>query len=224
MYVNSIDDHEDEERRMQSFRRRFVNLDWTNCWLNSCLQLILAALDHSKSVLAFTSELGLELLRLQSSEPEFALDATNVKQIIVTAEDTRIATRLSELQEEITDIIQLNARIATVEKSRLNLLHGQQCVRDLFLCLGGNVLNWPDVFSHFGFNITSSTSCDGCGTVNCQEILQSYLEIEVPSENGDLSEYLGYQLNTSELVGLICKGSCNKMIQVEKQMRISERD
>ena len=219
LFVSNSDN--DEAIRMHSFKRRFLNLDWTNCWLNSCLQLILSALDHSNSVHAFTSELGQELLRLQRSEPEFALDAANVKQIIVTAEDTRIATRLSELQEEIADRIQLNARIADVEKLRLNLLHGQQCVRDLFVCLNENVMNWPDVFSHFGFNVTTSFSCDGCGTANSHDILQSYVEFEVPPENADLSEYLGYQYNTSELVGVKCESSCNKMVQKEKRMRIS---
>ena len=115
----------------------------------------------------------------------------------------------------------MNARIVAVEKLRLNLLDGQQCIRHLFICLNENVLNWPDVFSHFGFNITTSTSCDGCGTVNSHDTLQSYVEFEVPSENGDLSECLGYQYNTSELIGQICKSSCNKMVQVEKRMRLS---
>ena len=44
----------------------------------------------------------------------------------------------------------------------------------------------------------------------------------IPYENGDLSECLGYQYNTSELIGKICKSStCNKMVQVEKRMRLS---
>ena len=51
----------------QSFRRHFNNLDMATCWLNSCLQLILTAMDHSLSTASFTSELGKELSFLQNS-------------------------------------------------------------------------------------------------------------------------------------------------------------
>ena len=30
------------------FRRKFKNLDMATCWLNACLQLVLAALDHKE--------------------------------------------------------------------------------------------------------------------------------------------------------------------------------
>ena len=52
---------------VQVFKRMFSNLDQTTCWLNSCLQLILNAMDHSDCKLSWTSELGKELSRLQST-------------------------------------------------------------------------------------------------------------------------------------------------------------
>ena len=62
----------------QIFRRKFLNLDMTACWLNSSLQLLLNAMDHSESKELWNSELGEELLQLQKNQ-NFPLDATLVK-------------------------------------------------------------------------------------------------------------------------------------------------
>ena len=56
------------------------------------------------------------------------LDPGRVKNIIVTAEDTRIATRLSELSFEIDDQELLERRTRAVKNLWLNLISGQQCV------------------------------------------------------------------------------------------------
>ena len=105
---------------------------------------------------------------------------------------------------------------------RLNLKSGQQCVRDFFLCLSENFVNWPDVYSYFGFNITHSTSCDGCGNVNSHQTLQSYLELEVPPEDSKLSDYVGYFFNTSELIGVYCEHGCRKIVQAEKRSKLTD--
>ena len=91
------------------FRRNFKNPDLATCWLNSCLQMVLAAIDHSNPPIHFTSELGMELLKLQNSK-ENTLDPTTAKDIIVTTENTRIAIQLSELQNDIVDKEQLEGR------------------------------------------------------------------------------------------------------------------
>ena len=39
------------------FRRKFDNRDMATCWLNSCLQLVLAAMDHNADQIIFNSEL-----------------------------------------------------------------------------------------------------------------------------------------------------------------------
>ena len=91
----------------QSFQRKFKNIDMATCWLNSCLQLVLTAMDNFITPGSSISELGTELLRLQSSEPNIPLDPSIVKHIIVTAEDTRIAMRLSDLSTDKLDQDQL---------------------------------------------------------------------------------------------------------------------
>ena len=57
-------------QRPDQFKRKFDNPDSATCWLNSCLQLILIAMDYDESTQVFNSELGRELLELQSKECE----------------------------------------------------------------------------------------------------------------------------------------------------------
>ena len=71
-----------------SFQWRFMNLDNETCWLNACLQLVLTAIDHSTSSVRFSSDLGLQLNALSSSDGSYPLDATAVKHILVATEDT----------------------------------------------------------------------------------------------------------------------------------------
>ena len=91
----------------------------------------------------FNSELGQELLRLQSCSKHQLLDATLFKDINVTAEDVRIATRLSELSYAILDKKLLTAQSRQIANLRLDLGNGQQCVRDFFICLNENLISLP---------------------------------------------------------------------------------
>ena len=90
---------------VSSFSRRFNNPDMATCWLNSCLQLLLTAIDYEELTVehSLTSELGQELLRLHFLSSKEPLDPTCVKDIIVTSEDTRIAMRISELTNDVID-------------------------------------------------------------------------------------------------------------------------
>ena len=205
----------------QSFRRHFKNIDMATCWLNSCLQLILTAMDHTSSSTDFTSELGKELLFLHNSEQNKSLNPTTIKNIVVTAEDTRIATRLSELAADIDDQDQLATQSRAIENLRLNLISGQQCVRDFFLCLEENLINWPDVYACFGFKLTHSTICCSCNHGNQSQTTQMYVEIPVPQDNSNLNDKVEEQLNTSTLVGLHCENLCEKFVQAEKSSKLT---
>ena len=163
----------------QPFKRRFKNIDMSSCWLNSCLQLLLTAFDHSSSHVSLNSELGNELKRLQIDESARSLDPTTVKNILVSTEDTRILLKISELELEIDDQIELQHHIDVIHRMRLDLYSGQQCVKDFFLCLSENALSWPDVCSSFNFKITHSTECLACHHLNTYETTQLYIEIPV---------------------------------------------
>ena len=195
-----------------------------SCWLNSCLQLILTAMDYSFSPSSLTSDLGKELLRLQSIKPDMALDPSTIKNIIVTAEDTRVATRLSEVSIEFLDQRQLDNQMKAIEEMRLDLITGQQCVRDFFLCINENVLNWPDVYSSFGFKLTHSTSCCACKNVNQSETTQIYLEIPVPPDNSNLNDYIESYFNSSSLIGLQCENVCDNFLPAEKRSQLTKSD
>jgi hypothetical protein len=84
-----------------SFSRRMRNPDLSSCWLNACLQLILAGFDHSTQDLQFASELGKEMIKMHNLNSNFCIDPTIVKDLLVYTEDTRIALRKSELINEI---------------------------------------------------------------------------------------------------------------------------
>ena len=149
-----------------------------------------------------------------------SLDPTGVKDIIVTSEDTRILLRISELESEINDQDLLAHRIARVHDLRLNLHYGQQCVRDFFICLQENVLDWPDVCSILNFKITQSSTCLGCGHFYESETIQMHIEIDVPPDDAHLNEYVEEFFNISDLVGVRCD-ACKKFVQKEKRSRLT---
>ena len=192
------------------------------CWLNAYLQLILAALDHKEPSFDISSELEYELIALKINEEGGSLIPTNVKNIIVTAEDTRIATRISELSAEIDDQIQLQNQIRQVKDKHLNLISGQQCVRDFFICLQENNFSWPDVCSPFTFRLTHSTKCCVCDHITNSETTEMYVDIPVPPENSNLSEYVSNSLCASYLVEKKCEDGCQQYVQAEKSTKISE--
>ena len=167
------------------------------CWLNSCLQMLLSALDQNSNDHLFNSELGLELQRLQLNLFGGSLDPTIVKDIIVTCEDTRIATRLSELQSEIFDPAELERQSNLIQSFRLNLRSGQQCVRDFFVLLNENLLNWPDVYNYFAFQMVTSTTCVSCGKRSESESTQIYEEMPVPRDGSNLKCYVEQFFNGS---------------------------
>ena len=201
------------------FRRKCMNVDYETCWLNYCLQLVLTAMDHSASPLSFDSELGEELIRLNSSEQDILNPATT-KIIIVGAEDTRIALRISELETEIDDEDQLEYRVKAVRKLRHDLLHGQQCIRDFFLCMQENMESWPDVCSIFNFKLINSTTCCGCNHHFESESVHMYVEMDLPSNNSSLSESVENYFCTSNLSAWTCN-NCKNNCQSEKRTEIS---
>ena len=223
---DSIDDNQispkgSNTRPLNPFRRKFRNQDSTTCWLNSCLQLLLTLMDYSDSSDSFTSELGYELMQLKQNLLTDILDPTAVKYIIVTSEDTRIATRLSQLANELTDPRELEKRSKAIENARIDLSSGQQCVRDFFLCLQANFLNWPDIWLSLVFDITHSSTCSSCNRVQSSETRQMFLELPVPPANSSLSDHIDEYFNNSYMVGVFCD-VCQNLVQVEKSSRMTK--
>ena len=207
---NSSHTRKKSEQKNKTFARKIRNPDMATCWLNSCLQLILTALDYDEyTTMTFNSELGQELLSLQSSSKTKILDPSILKDIIVNAEDVRVATRLSELSYQIFDKKQLNEQSNQIKNVRLDLKNGQQCVRDFFICLNENLVSWPDVYSQFSFRLTHSTVCSSCQCRIQSETNQLYLELSVPPNGSDLKTCIEELLNEGSNVGCYCEEGCN---------------
>ena len=195
------------------------------CWLNSCLQLVLTALEYDEyTQQGFNSELGKELLTLQSKAKTDTLDPTNVKDIVVAAEDVRVATRLSDLSYQIINKDELEEQSNRIRNLHLDLGRGQQCVRDFFICLGENLVNWPDVYSQFSFVLTNSTVCSLCNYRNSYETNQLYLEIPVPPNGSDLKNYVEEVFNEGASVLRHCRDRCNILSQKIERAELNNSD
>ena len=197
-------------------RRRFRNPDMSTCWLNSCLQLVLSGFDHSPEK-NFESELGLLIDELVNRESREGIDPTDIKNIVIFAEDMRIARRKSEVIHEIQDKKQLSKALDNIDQMYLNLKNGQQCVRDFFICLNENMENWMDVYKIFNFTTINLSTCKACGHQSESEQCQIYLEIDVPPNNFNLSEYVEQTLNDGEVVEYHCEDGCKRRYQADKR-------
>ena len=94
-------------------------------------------------------------------------------------------------------------------------------MRDFFLCLNENVMDWPDVFSSFGFDIIHSTKCSSCKHVNQSVTTQIYVELQVPPDGSNLNDSIEEFFNASSLVGIFCENGCQQFVQAEKSSNIS---
>ena len=70
-----------------------------------------------------------------------SIDPTTIKNILSEAEDTRVALKISDYQALINDNELLKRRIDGVRDTYFDLQQGQQCIRDLFICLHENCIN-----------------------------------------------------------------------------------
>ena len=103
---------------------------------------------------------------------------------------------------------------------RFDLSDGQQCARDLFMCLKVNEASWPEVCSLLAFKLKHSSFCDSCGYSVIRETSQTYLEIPVPPNDSNLNDYLEDIFNQSELVSVKCEEGCNKVVQKQRRSQL----
>ena len=106
----------------------------------------------------------------------------------------------------------------------MNLRNGQQCVRDFFLCLNENLVNWPDVFSLFSFKLTHSSECSTCKHRNVFETTQLYVEIPVPPNNSNLKHHVEDFFSERSQYGSYCDEGCNAFSEKSKWTSITSLD
>ena len=137
----------------------------------------------------------------------------------MAAEDPRVSLRISELESEIDNLFELQHQVEFVKRLRLDLLSGQQCVKDFFICLKENETSWPDVCSSFNFKMINSVECCACKDLTTYETTELFLEIPVPPDNSKLNEYVEEVFNIGELQGIHCE-ACHRFGQKEKRSKL----
>ena len=185
-----------------------------SCWLNTCLHLILTALDYTELAIEFFSELGLELMKIKKST---LIDPTNVKDIIVFTEDTRIASEKSKVMSQVQDKEETRRKLCQIDKTYLNLRTGQHCIRDFFICLEENFSDWIDLHTFLSLKTIDSTCCTKCNKENVVELNSVYVEMDVPPDGSSLSQYVEKHFNESYFVDYKCE-RCNSKSGAEKQI------
>ena len=200
------------------FKRSFLNVDASTCWLNSCLQLVLMAVDRVEDTSCFLTELELELLRMRDNCSD-SIDPRPFKSIFTSTEDLRISKQLSEVTSSERNQATEDAERMILSR-RVNLGAGEQCVRDFFLCLETNIESWPEICSILHYRLLHSTKCVGCECSFSSETLQMYLDVPVPPDGSRLNDYLEEYFNQSELVAMKCEDECKKTVQKEKRVQL----
>ena len=205
------------------FSRRFDNKDAKTCWLNSCLQGMLSAIDYSELPKGFTSSLGKELLKMHSNENIEVKDPGSLLDIVCKADNDRVDLAIEDLQVNIQDPSLLRKRITSLENDRLALFGQQQCVRDFYISLTLNKSNWEDVFNFLHFKREELTRC---GNPNCLVIISQnpekciYEEIEVPIYPSTLAKSIEAHFSQPKQIMWRCGNGCLKQTYSDHYTKI----
>ena len=193
------------DEAIQNLHRAFRNPDAESCWINSCLQIILTAIDHRDSYEESGSPLWNELILLIKQGNSSSLDPLPIRDILINKEKERIlegniapANRLFDLGS--VEVFQ-DSNIL-VDPSGIRRI-GQQDCKDFFICLSENRQHWYDVFSLFMVESVSFTTCSHCSNISSQDNSMSgstFFLLECPIENACMSSFIERKLNSFESV------------------------
>ena len=184
--------------------RTFRNPDAESCWVNSCLQMVLTAMDYTEKPEENGSPLWNELIYLQQKGKSTSLNPLKVRDIIIQAEKNRIRrdnivplNRLFPLEN-----MEMSKNRDTMHKNSRDNRIGQQDCKDFFICLSENREQWYDVFNMFMIESESFTICQHCSHVSRPKnsnANSSFLFFECPDETVTMSSFLEEKLNHFEI-------------------------
>ena len=210
------------QENMQCTQRRIINPDAETCWLNSCLQLVLTALDFKEIICPTGSVLWQELLWLQGKDSSIDLDPTDVKLAIVQTETKRIITQNVAPNHMLFDLG--NLPMLYGEDLRVDRI-GQQDCKDFFFCLNENRESWPDVYNLFKINTLSETECGSCGNISRQEVSgdeRTFITLSCPNRQVNMKHYIEDQMNGFKVVkDWRDEDGCGKQAEGRSRTRIS---
>ena len=200
-----------------------MNPDSQTCWLNSCLQLVLTAMDHLENIAEFGSDLWNQLIWLQGKDPSVVLDPTDIKNVIITTERQRLIKGNLPPSNMLFDLGNLPLMYGE-EHSSVNRI-GQQDCQDFFLCLDENRLLWYDIFNLFKVNTLSMTECVSCGNVSKQEVsskASTLVKLECPNQPISMKMYIEQKMNDCEEIdGWRDEDGCGQVTVGKKSEKIA---
>ena len=218
-----------QKMMMQDEHRTFKNRDAESCWINSCLQMILTAMDYQDNLEQSGSSLWNQLNFLLKKGNSLSLDPLPIRDTLFKIEKQRI------VDEGVIPVNRLfglgysaifQQKNLLMDPSDFNRL-GQQDCKDFFICLSQNKQHWYDVYSLFKIDSISYTTCSVCSHVSRQgEMSQStYFLFECPSEDMSMSEYVDKKLNKYKPVfDWRDEDGCQRKVMGKNSTRIKKMD
>merc|ERR1712102_119188 len=116
-----------------------------SCWLNSCMQLVLAAFDHSSEVATNGSHLWEPLLQCKMKDEGEIINPLEIRDLLLAKERDRILLKGVRPENRLFHYANTNS----TNESRLRSLSeasriGQQDCKDFFLCIEQNSISFGD--------------------------------------------------------------------------------
>ena len=206
-------------------QRRIINPDLETCWLNSCLQLVLTALDYmdEDSFDGAGSYLWNALAGMRKENTSTSLDPTEIKNLLIRTERTRLIVGNIRQQHSLFDlqnIPALHGHEGEAGRGRI----GQQDCKDFFYCLDENRGNWEDVFALFKTSTLTSTECSLCKNVSMQEVSgneSTLITLDCPDTSVSIKNYLEDKMNGSEYQEWRDETGCGKLTQGKISTKIT---
>ena len=171
--------------------------------MNSCLQLVLAALDHSNDLSNEGSELWKMLLTLKDCDESQSLSSLPVRDLLLKKELDRIT------ETDVPPAHRLFHYAGTKQRNKRYLKalssekgFGQQDCKDFFYCLEENQEHWRDVHQLFSFSYRKLTTCFSCEEVSRQDASTPtpHIMLECPETDMSIRDLIRRNFNEPEIV------------------------
>ena len=216
--------NESVSKRSKLTYRTFGNPNMESCWLNSCMQLVLTALDHSIANHENGSSLMKLFIEFQNSDQTKPLNPLVIRDVLLEAEVSRINSGNIQPQDRYFQF----AGSQTTNLKHLKKLSetrniGQQDCKDFFLCLEANKQQWFDVYEMFKFQLQCYTKCSDCGKENLFNLpdKQFFLTLDSPDDHVSITEFVQSKFNEPERYeGWKDQSGCGRVSTCLKYSRI----
>ena len=139
----------------------FQNNDQESCWMNSCLQTMLAALDHSDDLSLSGSTFWELLLWYKGMGTDTPINPVEIKELLYSRKRQRIIEGNVSPQFRLFHFANTTTTDPEELEQHLNR-RGQQDCKDFFICIEENKEHWQDIYNLFKFSYFNYTICSNC--------------------------------------------------------------